>query len=51
MDNPLANNEERLDEVPAYEPPTVVDHGSLAELTLGSTGGITDGVGPGGFGS
>lgn len=31
-----------------YEPPTIVDHGSLAELTLASAGSITDGAGFGG---
>lgn len=32
----------------AYEAPTVVDHGSLAELTLASIGSYTDGNGFGG---
>ncbi|HLI58772.1 MAG TPA: lasso RiPP family leader peptide-containing protein [Solirubrobacteraceae bacterium] len=31
-----------------YEAPAIVDHGSLAELTLASTGSYTDGAGFGG---
>lgn len=34
-----------------YETPAIVDHGSLAELTLASTGSYTDGAGLGGGGS
>ena len=40
-------NEEST-EARAYEAPTVVDHGSLAELTLASSGSYTDGNGFGG---
>jgi hypothetical protein len=46
MDN-RAENDERTGKTD-YEPPTVVDHGSLAELTLHSTGSYTDGAGFGG---
>jgi hypothetical protein len=46
MDN-RAENTEPTEET-AYEAPTVVDHGSLAELTLHTTGSYTDGHGFGG---
>jgi hypothetical protein len=46
MDN-RAEKDERTEEV-TYEAPTVVDHGSLAELTLHTTGSYTDGAGFGG---
>jgi len=45
--NQSENPEERT-ETPAYEQPTVVDHGSLAELTLHTSGSYTDGAGFGG---
>lgn len=49
MDN-RAENDERA-EPAAYEPPTIIDHGSLAELTLAAGGSYTDGSGLGGGGS
>jgi hypothetical protein len=45
--NNSPENEERTDEA-TYEAPTVVDHGSLAELTLHTSGSYTDGAGFGG---
>lgn len=42
-----SENVDRTEEA-AYEAPTVVDHGSLAELTLASSGSLTDGAGFGG---
>ena len=45
--NNRAEDTERTEEI-AYEAPTVVDHGSLAELTLHTTGSYTDGAGFGG---
>jgi hypothetical protein len=49
MDN-RAEKDERTEEVPreGYEAPTVVDHGSLAELTLHTSGSYSDGAGFGG---
>ena len=35
---------------PAYEPPTILRLGSLAELTLGGSVGLSDGVGTAGDG-
>ena len=49
MDN-RTENDERAAQI-AYEAPTVVDHGSLAELTLAAGGSYTDGSGIGGGGS
>lgn len=50
MDN-RTENDERAEQQIAYEAPTVVDHGSLAELTLAAGGSYTDGTGLGGGGS
>jgi hypothetical protein len=36
---------------PDYEPPMIIDQGSLTELTLASVGTFTDGGGFGGGGS
>ena len=46
MDN-RPEKDEREPDV-QYERPAVVDHGSLAELTLSATGSYTDGSGFGG---
>ena len=45
--NNSPENEERTEEA-TYEAPTVIDHGSLAELTLHTSGSYTDGAGFGG---
>lgn len=41
-------NDEAPDNLQAYEPPTITDLGTLADLTLGGGGGTSDGVGMGG---
>lgn len=41
-------NDEAPDHAQAYEPPTITDLGTLAELTLGAGGGSSDGAGMGG---
>lgn len=48
--NNRAENEER-EERPVYEAPAIIDHGSLAALTLATAGNFTDGAGIGGGGS
>ena len=47
MDEP-ARSGETDEHAMVYTPPTIIDLGTLAELTLGAAGGTADGVSAGG---